>query len=282
MGSTAASWKPTDQARATTLADARRQLHHAAQFATALGISYLPKQPDDSHTNLGWDHANGTLVSRGVQGAAGPIAVGIRVADLTLLVMRGERPATSLALHGVTIADAAKQLRVSLAAEGLDAARYTLQRHYEIPPHAVATGAAFDTVDRAAFRELAYWFGNASIELERIARTVTGASDARVWPHHFDLATLVTLPGGASTGAGLEPGDQYYDEPYFYVNAHPQPTTARAIGLPLHGDGAWHTHEWIGAVLAGSRVTGDAAAQQAQVRAYLDSALAACRSLVAG
>src|SRR4051812_30076366 len=39
---------------ATRLSDARRQLHHAAQFATAAGISYLPARPDDSHTNLEW------------------------------------------------------------------------------------------------------------------------------------------------------------------------------------------------------------------------------------
>ena len=36
------------------LVDARLQTHHAAQQVVALGISFLPAQPDDSHTNLEW------------------------------------------------------------------------------------------------------------------------------------------------------------------------------------------------------------------------------------
>lgn len=272
-------WTLVSSAAATALSDARRQLHHAAQFCTALGISYLPKQADDSHTNLGWDAAHGALSSRGAAGSNGLVAVGVRAADLALVVTRAGNVVATMPLHGLTIAGATELLRAALAAEGLDAARYTLERHYEIPAHPVAMGAAFDASDADAFVELSRWLGNGAIELDRVAHTVLGASEVRVWPHHFDLATLVSLPGGASTGVGLEPGDQYYDEPYFYVNVHPQPAAARATAMPLRGGGIWHTHEWIGAVLPGSRVRGGATAQQAQVRAYLDSALAACRQL---
>ena len=95
------------------------------------------------------------------------------------------------------------------------------------------------------------------------------------------IATLITLGGGRTCGAGLAPGDQYYDEPYFYVNAYPQPR-AEQLTDALSGDGAWHAHEWVGAVLPGSRIAGDAATQRAQVQAFLDSALAACRRLAAG
>jgi hypothetical protein len=182
-------------------------------------------------------------------------------------------------LHARTIAAARDQLVGLLSAAGLDGAQYTLARHYELPPHPVASGAAFDASDAFAFGELGRWFGNAALALGRVAREVKGASDVRVWPHHFDIATLVTYAGGKSTGAGLEPGDSYYAEPYFYVNAHPQPSVD-GLTASLAGGGTWHTHEWIGAVLPGSRVVGDSAAQEAQVSAYLTSALDACRVLI--
>jgi hypothetical protein len=45
--------------------------------------------------------------------------------------------------------------------------------------------------------------------------------------HHFDLATLTTLPARNAdatgyVGVGLSPGDEYYDEPYFYVSVYPE------------------------------------------------------------
>ncbi|MEP6619799.1 MAG: hypothetical protein ABJE47_10800 [bacterium] len=273
------TWKATDARQALRLADARLQLHHAAQFGTALGISYLPKEPDDSHTNLGWIADLGALMSHEVRGEAGAVALGVRARDLSLLVTRNGTVVSTIALHGITNVAATQALLPVLAAEGLDPARFILARHYDLPQHAVANGAPYDALQHESFRALGDWLGNASIELERVARTVPQASGVRLWPHHFDIATLVSVGPGASTGAGLALGDGYYDEPYFYVNAHPQPQLAQLTD-PLAGGGTWHTHDWIGAVLPGSRVTGDAAAQQAQARAYLDASLAACRKLV--
>lgn len=104
---------------------------------------------------------------------------------------------------------------------------------------------------------------------------MTGASDVRLWPHHFDIATLVALGAGASTGAGLVLGDSCYEGPYFYVNVHPQPSIEQLTD-PLAGGGTWQTHEWVGAVLPGSRIVGDAATQQAQVRLPARSSKCLC------
>src|SRR4029079_7803840 len=98
------------------------------------------------------------------------------------------------------------------------------------------------------------------------------ASDVRCWPHHFDIATLITPAEGKSVGVGLEPGDNYYDEPYFYVNMLPAPD-AKALPDSLEGDGVWHTQEWIGAVLPVSRITSDSQSQESQVQRFLRSAI---------
>jgi hypothetical protein len=74
----------------------------------------------------------------------------------------------------------------------------------------------------------------------------------------------------------MEPGDVYYDEPYFYVNATPMLTAAPSVALP--SGGVWHTREWVGAVLRGSLVSADSASDE--VRAFLVSAVAACRALL--
>jgi hypothetical protein len=70
----------------------------------------------------------------------------------------------------------------------------------------------------------------------------------------------------------MEPGDAYYDEPYWYASVYPAPR-ADAPRAALDGGGVWHTRDWIGAVLPGSRLSDSE--QPAQVAAFLDSALGA-------
>ena len=102
--------------------------------------------------------------------------------------------------------------------------------------------------------EFEKYYNNAAILLKPLVERKSNATPVRCWPHHFDLATLITLDAeaGKTIGVGLSPGDGYYDEPYFYVTPWPYPDTG-TISLPqLPGGGKWHTHEWVGAVLTAS------------------------------
>ncbi|HEY4132250.1 MAG TPA: hypothetical protein VGM50_16695 [Gemmatimonadaceae bacterium] len=282
----AVAWMPLDPARAQKLVDARLQFHHAAQLATALGISYLEKKADDSHTNLEWLPAIGALASNPVpvDHVAAPgdqpingserkaIRVAVRPQLFALLVIATpDLVLAQFGLDGRTIEDAARWLRARLGQYGLDPTRFTLDRHYTIPPHPVADGAPFhDDVD--ALDELGRWYRDASIVLGDFAAKVPGASPVRCWPHHFDIATLIDRGNGKSVGLGMESGDQYYAEPYWYANAYPAPDF-RGKFPSLDGEGAWHTAEWTGAVLTGSKMDGPD--QGAQAARFFQSALRA-------
>jgi hypothetical protein len=260
-------WRDIDPHQAASLGDARRQLHHAAQLASAFGISYLPKTPDDSHTNLEWIDADDALVSREADGCR----IGIRVKNLELTA-----GARSLSLRGCTVAQASAWVRDALSDAGLLPDRFTTERHYQIPRHRVDYGAVFDARDED-LEQLAAWYSNAALLLELVRGVHPTASEVRCWPHHFDLATLITMDGGRSIGAGMEPGDIYYDQPYLYVNLHPSPEPSRLTQM-LEGGGTWHTHEWTGAVLLGSSV--DSANQEKQARAFLKSAIVTATKLI--
>jgi hypothetical protein len=265
-------WHDVDPARATSLADARLQLHHAAQLVAAVGISYLPKADDDSHTNMEW--IAGTLASNVV--GDWPFRIAVRPHPFALVVIVGDVELTSLSLNGKTITEGARWIQGQVRPLGLDPARFTLAKHYTIPAHPVSRGVPFDTSNDGAFAELQRWFGNAGAVLSRLAAD-RPASPVRCWPHHFDIATLLAPMPGKSVGAGLEPGDASYDEPYWYVNLYPAPRDPTALtATPLEGGGAWHTDQWLGAVLRGSRI--GTHRQQEQVQSFLDSAIGACEN----
>jgi hypothetical protein len=276
-------WHDLDPSMARSLVDARLQLHHAAQLATAVGISYLPKKPDDSHTNLEWLYSAAALASRVVPTSTS-FRVAVRPQPLSLLLLDAANGLlASLPLHGQTIQAAAGWLREQLPTVHADATRLTLNRHYTIPRHTVDDGAPFDATDDRAFRELARWYEDAALVLEELRRRTRGASEVRCWPHHFDIATLIEVePARGSdyartVGVGLGPGDDYYAEPYVYVNMNPAPTATRTTPA-LDGGGTWHTEEWIGAVLPGSRL--GRTNQREQVDNFLRSAVRECTQMV--
>lgn len=276
---TARIWQPVRPEEAAKLTDSRLQLHHAAQFCASAGISFLPHLPDDSHVALEWVPALGGLFSHLIP-ARSPFRVGVRPVKLALLMVDDEnKPIAEYRLHGRTITDTRDWIRAQVKALGADGSRYTLARHYEIPRHDVAIGESFDASEGSHFEQLSKWLGNGTALLGSATRSARGASELRCWPQHFDISTRIKTSPGRTIDVGLEPGDGYYDEPYFYVSMNPPPAAPRTRSRPLWGSGTWHTYEWIGAVLCGSRL-GAAASQERQIREFLDSAISACRTLL--
>jgi hypothetical protein len=272
-------WRPLRGVDRHRLSLARLQAHHAAQWLARAARAYVPPQPDDGHTNLGWNDDLGGFTTHRLTGAE---RLSLRIADLTLILHGDERtaPIQSFNLDGRTDAQARQWLGERLDARGLDAHALDAPSPYEMPTHGVTQGAAYDVADVAdGLLELSAWYANAEFLLVRVQRQMIermlAASDVRCWPHHFDLAALISFPAReadatAYVGAGLSPGDKYYDEPYFYVSVYPQPDNAALPRLPKVGH--WHTHEFTAAVAPAHQIVA-ANQQEAAAEEFLKAAV---------
>ena len=261
------------------LSQARLTLHWAAQLVSAPGASLLPAQADDSHTNLGWDSELGMLVGRNV--GAQHLRAALVFDGLELLVLDGERERASLRLAGRTMSQALAWLGREVAG---DETALTLPV-YEMPADPIGEGAPFSDAGAAARTELAVWFAEAFASIRKVVAADRSASPVRCWPHHFDVASLITLDAGVgaeearSIGVGFSPGDGSYDQPYFYVTPWPYPETEELP--PLAAGAQWHRDGWTGAVLTAERVISMPADEQEDtIRQALDRAMAACRELL--
>jgi len=263
------TWCPVHAFDFARLAAARVQAHHATQWLARTARAYVPARPDDSHTNLGWDAAFGGLASHPLPDGA---RLGLRVADLRLALFTTDAgaPHDTFGLDGRHDADACAWLMSNAGMRNLD------PRALDAPlPYMLAErpdGGAY-RVDTEALAELTTWFSNANAALGAIRRQVTArglaAPPVCCWPHHFDLDTLVTVAPGRTIGIGFEPGDNYYDEPYFYVSAYPAPAVAALPTLPAIGH--WHTQGFTSAVATGTRICA-ATDQGGAVDAFLRTA----------
>ena len=262
-------WQLTGRILPATLVAARRELHTAVQVVSAVGRALVAPRDDDSHTALAWSDAlDGFLGEPLADGSR----AGLIVPSLVLCIVRAGAPDDAFPLGGRTLSDARDWLAAALDEPAFPA--------IPVPDFLVAQRPPpIPFVVHAEFAELARYYADA-------ARYLASWSDAdsplRTWPHHFDIAVLRRGPhDGQTIGIGMSPGDAECAEPYWYVAPWPRPT-ADALP-PLAAGGTWHTGEWVGALLMASRLTVEAAsAQERQVAAFVESAVAGSRAVLAG
>jgi hypothetical protein len=257
---------------ASRLSEARLQAHYAAQWLARAARAYVAPRPDDAHTNLGWNDAQGALATHALPGGG---SVGLKISELTLVLWDQVGNADALPLDSRRDADVREWLGARLRETGLDPDALDAVSPYRMPAHRIASGAPYATAGLAdALSELAAWYGDADLALaaarQRVLARGLQAPPVRCWPHRFDLDSLIELGGGRTVGLGFCPGDEYYDEPYFYVSCYPPPDVAGLSSLPLNGH--WHTHHFTAAIaLARNVVT--AKDQRAESAAFLNAAI---------
>ena len=265
-------WNPTGQVPPGELADARLELHYGALVLGSVAHSVLPHAEDDSHTNLGV--IGDALRTHGLD-AAGELTLDLEMSTLVLALRDRGRDLARLELEGKTLDEAlrwtAEQLRGPLGAD----VSVSRREYPDFPDSPVGQGGAFSHPGQAQLAELAAWFQNGHRLLETL-RDDPALSPTRVWPHHFDVGGLLQLDERRSIGLGLSPGDEHYDQPYFYCSPYPQPG---GEDLPTLAAGAWHTSGFTSAVVTAEQLqaTGSPATAAEE---YLASSVAACRELL--
>ena len=258
--------------------EARNAAHHAAQVISAWGATHLGigKAPAEVHelANLGWDAKLDALVSRRAHG----LTAGLRIESFTWFLARGGEILAERGVAGSTLSEGLQWLANAGAAAGAPTTPL-VPAEYPLPAHEVASGAPFPPPDAEALTKLASLFATAQTVLGELMATEPGASEVRVWPHHFDQAMLITLdpnmdPEEArSVGPGMEPGDEGIEEPYFAVTLWPRPEQAPVAPL---AHGRWHHAGWTGALLTQSEWDGELNT----LRAFYQDALAKARELL--
>lgn len=278
------TWSIVGSVDPTDLADSSLELHWAAQVVASAGQTFVEPRPDDSHRAMRWDFGQRALVGDPFAGGY-PFRVALRPADLTLVLLdRTGEALGSLPLAGTTREDAYEWLGIGLATYMGHLPR--LERpEYEMPGHPVASGLAFASGHERELGVLSALYGSAAELLEEFVSTHPGASPVRCWPHHFDMATRITLERdrqGTATktvGVGLAPRGSGYQSWYWYVTPWPYPDAADLPGIV--GPGSWHTDGWTGAVLTAEELlAADEAFREAMVRKFLDVSVEAAITAV--
>ena len=240
------------------LSEARKQLHQAVQLPAIAGRCLNPKDPGDNFAALTWDINNNLLTSQQFEESEFRTALDMSAFKLVIINEKNE-PTNFLNLNSKTYNEAFNWLSESLKQLGFDANKLSKSLPYQIPEYPTATGAPFKYNSPEAFNKLENYFVNAAFILEKISKGKKDISEIRCWPHHFDIAALITVESNPdsekskSIGVGLSPGDESYSEPYFYISPWPYPENKD--DLPKLNYGHWYKQGWFGGILTASEIT---------------------------
>lgn len=220
------------------LRDAWRQLHYAAQLVSEVGKGWGEPQPDDSHSSLGWDAdaLHGPWI-------AGPrrFRASLRPRDLMLSLVGDDGAALAgCTLGGIRFAEALQWTRAQAEIAAGAPARHRAVPAPDLPSHPVAAGAPFRAEPAASFAALADLLDGADRVLAAVAAALPDAAPVRVWPHHFDMATLATIAPERTLGAGLAVPDAIEAGGYWYVSPWAaSPPLAQAMQWAPLAHGRW-------------------------------------------
>lgn len=277
-------WRSIQKIDLGDLKKVRLQLHQASQMLAATGISFVEKQADDGHTNMEWIEELNAFESSAF-GSHLQLRLGINFEQFKLILLDDGHGFSEFAMHGKTEAEAIAWYNSELKSSNFDPASFTMKRHYEIPETQQASGAAYNLFDAVPFLGFSNHFANADLLLRNIADQNAGSSEVRCWPHHFDLGMLITVEENddpekmKSVGVGFSPGDDNYDEPYYYVSPWPYPQHSLLINDELPGGAKWHTDGFVSAILTVSDFQ-SAKNQQQHVENFLDRAVDISKTLI--
>ena len=188
---TISNWQKVSVADYRKLRDARLLAHHGTQWLARAARAFIPGQPNDGHTNLGWDGEFHGLVTHPLPDGA---RLGLRIPDLTLCVLGG----ASLPLDGRAEPEVRVWLADVLRGRGLDAAKLDAPAPYQMPHHVLALGARYSIEELGdPLAALAVWFSNGHAMLSAVRQGLVArklkAPEVRCWPDHFDMDSLISL-----------------------------------------------------------------------------------------
>lgn len=259
------NWIKLDKIDHQILQYTRSTLHLATQLVSAAPRSFLPFAENDDNGWLAWNAKQFRLESK-YFGPKLNVQAAIDFSDFKLQLLVEEMVFEEIELYKKSFQDIEKWIKNAFFKLKLDYNQYHLELPYKLdqsfPPK---EDYVFDYYDPVSFKEFSKLYHNAQSVLKKARTEIIGKKiSVKVWPHHFDMAILHNQTPENSIGIGLSPGDNYYNQPYFYISPYPYPMDEELNNTnPIVGK--WHTKDFKALVLKYDEIFKETAELESQL-----------------
>ncbi len=245
-----------------------RDIHLAAQYLAAAGISFLEKENDDSHTTMGFDIENNRFFTHPLNTSGD--ALGLQMGDFALEWITGDST-DKLHLDKTTHRDILNWIDEVKSHSGGIRAPYQYRLHYTLP-YSIHMEYSFKK-EPASLKNDAALRVMATEAIEKALIKSEMVSPIRTWPHHFDTGAYAQILGkDLAIGLGLAIPDDLINDYYFYTSGyrgHQAVVPDNPIELSA---GQWRNENFTGAILKASEIN------TLQAQTFFEQAIASYNS----
>ena len=242
------------------LYEGRLHLHYAIQPIASCGEKFAPPKADFSHTSLSYEPNAGSF--RGAYLKNTEKYVGFDIDGFSLFISdQNGNHISEKVLFGLTLQESFDWLASELQRLGFSDAEIEFPKYPEFPEHLLKKDSTrFSDQVRKEINLLHKYYRGSYFLFKKFEQSREIQEPIIVWPHHFDMAFLKKLTKdnekeGLSIGVGFSPGDEHYNEPYWYVSPWPYPED-NSVLKPLNSPGFWHTKGFVSCILKSSSIIG--------------------------
>jgi len=224
-------------------------MHLASQYLAAAGISFVEKQDDDSHTNLGFNTEKGIMYTRALSDNGDQLILNYNTFSLD---WKGVNKTTSISLNGKTHKDVIDW--ISNSAQKVIGKPYRYAFHYDLP-YTISDDFTFELKDANRLNDLLENRTLAYSIIEEFLTINNLKSEIRIWPHHFDTGAFVLFENdsGLSIGLGFTIPDAVAQEHYFYIGGYKGHDAIYTSNFTELSHGHWSNEGFVGAILSISK-----------------------------
>ena len=195
-------------------------MHQLAQLLAITNRNYLPKETDDSHTNLYFDALGNRLMGRwfGAPQKEMMLSLNLSVGHFQW-INKKMQVMDSIAVAGKNLNQLKAAIKNFLTSQGFETAGYENPMHYAIPDYDLPKFMP-SPFDPKPFEGWAAMRSLANAACIRLAGYFQLFEEPRIWPHHFDTGIYLQVLEQLGIGFGLAMKDKMVDDAYFYLAAY--------------------------------------------------------------
>lgn len=217
------------------------QLHQAAQYLAAAGISFVKAEDDDSHTNLDWDSSSHKLLTHPF--LPSNFQLSLNFDTLALEWLKNGLVQSIISLESNTHAEIL--IWINFQVENTDiVGKYKYKFHYNLPYDDLSNSNVFK-FDHNKVKIISNYLDTAQLKLIEFLKKHQLKSPIRIWPHHFDLGiyTEINKEHNLFLGAGYAIPDSWINDFYYYATGWQSNRPISDADFSTLSEGIWHQKE---------------------------------------
>lgn len=217
-----------------------KPFHLAAQYLATTAISFLDKEEDDSHTNLGWK--NGTLLTHPLNKENCQLVLDYQ---RFCLFWKNHASLNSCYLHGKSHKEIVNWIEET-SQNIVPNKTYSYALHYELPYENNQDCFVFEKPSDILIENLISQRTLVQEALIAVFMDLEINAPIRIWPHHFDTGSFFMANHSIGIGVGMAIPDNLINDFYLYVSGYEGheaivPNDPKSITL-----GTYYNQKWKG------------------------------------